>query len=161
MDERLTAVEMALGPLQELVEDSDLWDARKALEVVDALTKLKAQVDLALAMAQTQAVKVLEQPAQFGGRIFYRREVGKWRPDFRHVAAEVETWSLVDHHTGELLDAERAARQAVQAMRALYVAPATVPKEAGLEKLGLTRRDVCEWERTGWKIESKNVEVPE
>lgn len=149
----------ALGILEEIAEISDSLSAKDAIEGIAQLTQLQVQLGTTIALIKGQAIKTLEQPMQVGNVIYYKDRVGKWRPDFQRIAGKVESASLCDPETGEIYDRPNdAVHRAVQLMKALYVSPSTMPKVGGLERIGSSKDDVAEFERTGYEIKTKELD---
>lgn len=157
--EAIDNLALAIPALRDLTEISDGMNAAEALEVLDELLTVKRHLDAAISLVKSQAVKVLEQPAQIGDTIWFRQEAGKWRPDARRINAAVKEQAAIDMETGEIRDGLEAAETAIALMRALYVSPSSMPKTGGLEQMNLTKKDVATWERTGWELGSKEVKV--
>lgn len=157
--EAIDMLAMAIPALQDIAEASDSMNAAEALEVLDELAVLKKHLDAATGLVRSQAVKVLEQPAQVGDTVWFRQEVGKWRPDTRRINQVVHQAAVIDRETGEIRNAEEAAEEAIRVMRDMYVSPSSMPKAGALERLGVEKKEIASWERTGWELASKEVRV--
>jgi hypothetical protein len=150
-NERIIDIQVAGDIFDRITEDSDALGIEEAVAVYDALAEAKAKLTVALSLVDTQLRRTLESPREINGQVYYRRKTGKWRPDHRVVVDKIVRRAATDKN-GELRPAIEAAAEAVKLAYMLFVAPKTMPKTAGLDELGLDKRDVASWESTGYEI---------
>lgn len=144
----------AVGDVLDWVcEASDSMTVETAIEFSVALTALIAKARMAQSLCETAAKTMLDgQPALIGDTLYVEKATGKWRPDQSRIRARVVGMSSCNPETGELVTAPEAAERAVNFMYTLFVSPSTMPKVGGLDLLGLDKRDVADWEKTGSEL---------
>jgi len=142
-----------------IAELSDGLDHEGGVHMLSALDELAQATSAATAMVKQRMMELLTEPTMIAGRQWAKRMDGKWRPDQKAVVARVMQCAVADRATGELRDRDDAVREAVRLMSSLFVSPATVPKTAGLELLGVLKKDVATWEHTGYKLVVEDVET--
>lgn len=143
--------------LDDIGEASDDIPSIDAIEIKDAITALRTKATTVIGLLDVQILSELDgQPIQHNDRIFTAERTGKWRPDQSRIRSHVVRAACVNDD-GEMLPTRDAVDRAVRIMNDLFVSPATVPKQTGLKLLGLTNKDVCDWEHTGTKLKEINV----
>jgi len=141
--------------LDQIAEAADSLDAKESVEFMVALNAVNAKLKIAMTLCETQAKRTLDgQPIKVGDTLYVEKDTGKWRPDQSRIRARVVSMAAVDLATGEIVAGPIAAERAVDMMYQLFVSPSTMPKVGGLDYLGLDKRDVADWERTGTALEA-------
>ena len=141
-----------------LAEHSDQMDVRTAIEMATALEALGKKLTVARSLCQTQAKRLLDgQPTRIGDTMYVEKATGKWRPNQGKIRGRVAARACVDDDGVVIELPLEAARQAIDFMYDLFVAPSEMPKQAGLTKLGLSTEDVAEWRKTGSELKAVNL----
>ena len=131
----------------------DRLDRNDSVEMIAALDDLGRAVSDTLSYARHHLMGMLDaQPTEIGGRLWKKQMDGKWRADHGTLAQRVAEHATVDRQTGEVRDVRTAVREALRIMSDLYVSPSTVPKTGALEKMGILKKEIAEWEFTGYRI---------
>lgn len=144
----------AVGDVVDWVaEQTDSMTLEEAVTIGEALRELTAKIALAKALCDTQVKTLLDgQPARVGDKIIVERKTGKWRPDQNRIKRRVVGMAGCNPSTGELRTGPQAAEAAVDLMYALFVSPSQMPKQGGMQKLGIDTPDIAEWEITGSEL---------
>jgi hypothetical protein len=137
--------------------ESDSLTIEQGVEFLDVLNELKKAVATAIGMTEMHMCSILESPRIINGKQYEVKSAGKWRPDHDSVRAAVKRASIADPETGEMRTAFDAAEEAMELMYSLYVAPSSMPKTGALEKLGLDKGDVADYERAGIRLSVTEV----
>lgn len=149
-----TADLQAVGDVLDWVaEESDSMTIEEAMAVLETLVEVGKKLAMAKALCETQIKTLLDgQPAKVGDKIVVERQTGKWRPDQGRIKRRVVGMAGCDPSTGELRTGPQAAEAAVDLMYALFVSPSQMPKQGGMQKLGIDTPDIAEWEITGSEL---------
>jgi len=149
-----TADLQAVGDVLDWVaEQTDSMTIEEAMALIDVLAEIGKKVTMAKSLCETQVKTLLDgQPAKIGDKVVVERQTGKWRPDQTRIKRRVVGMSGCDPSTGELRSGTQAAEAAVDLMYALFVSPSQMPKQGGLQKLGIDTADIAEWEITGSEL---------
>lgn len=151
----------AIDVLVQLTEESDQLEADEAIVMMELLADLKSKAAIAYGSVQTAVVNKLESGSrEIEGRLYYRKAAGVYRTYHADVHAAVVGQSVVDRD-GVIRDAKEAAQRAVHLMEMLYVSASTNPKIAGLDALGLSKKKVMRWEKTGTTVNVVDMQDPE
>lgn len=144
----------AVGDVVDWVaEQTDSMTVEEAVTIGEALKDLAAKITIARTLCDTQVKTLLDgQPARIGDKVIVERQTGKWRPDQTRIKRRVVGMASCDPTTGELRTASEAADAAVNLMYALFVSPSQMPKQGGMQKLGIDTPDIAEWEITGSEL---------
>lgn len=144
----------AVGDVVDWVaEQTDSMTLEEAVTIGEALRELSTKIALAKALCETQVKTLLDgQPARVGDKVIVERKTGKWRPDQSRIKRRVVGMAGCDPSTGELRTGPQAAEAAVDLMYALFVSPSQMPKQGGMQKLGIDTPDIAEWEVTGSEL---------
>ena len=161
MDLNVHDVEATGDVFVALGELSDSLSMEDAIAYKEALGRVKKVLEGVIGLVNTQIIRTLDSPVQVGNRIWYTADDGKWRPDHAEVRKLVVDEVSKPDVNGEVPTARDAATQAFELAKILYVMPGTMPKKAGLDRLGVARNRVARWEKTGTKIETKDLEGPD
>lgn len=141
-----------------LAEQSDMLSAEKAIELLEAARKAQMSLRLAVDMLESRALATIEQPILIGRTAWSKVASFKKRPDQARLDSHVFRACALTID-GELVDSPTDAVQAaIEAMKALYVSPSTVPKVGGVRALGLELDDITALEHSGWEL--KRTELP-
>lgn len=143
--------------IDEIVGDVQSFNVERALEMLQALQGMASHLRQAIGAVETHLCDVLESPREFNGKLYEIKNAGKWRPDHDEIKQRVRAASSLDAATGELLDRQMAVEIAVDIMYDLFVSPSTMPKTGGLERLGLDKPDVADFERQGKRVAATDV----
>jgi len=160
-------VEASTDVLRDVTNLSDSLTAEEAVEFRIAVEKVLAECRLTIDMLNMQLVKVLETDVVRDRRRFYvTRKKDNERFDHDAICGGVVNHTLrgeFDFETGEVIEPERdeAVRQAVHAMRNIYVSDSTKAKVGQLDRYGIPReRDDPRSVRTWTPGEKIVVDVP-
>lgn len=138
--------------LKDVADASDTLTVDEGVAVLEALTALKQAVSQLSSLVDTQMVRILEQPQTHNGKVYFRASKGKWRPDHQQIKRLICERASVNIETGELQDRDGAVRTAVDLAYEAFVSPSTMPKTGLLNKLGVAKDSVADFERTGFEI---------
>lgn len=138
--------------LKDIADASDTLTVDEGVAVLEALTSLKQAVSQLSSLVDTQMVQILEQPQTRNGKVYFRATKGKWRPDHQQIKRIICERAGVDTSTGELQEREVAVRNAVDLAYEAFVSPASMPKAGLLNKLGVSKDSIADFERTGFEI---------
>ena len=141
-----------------IAEMSDGLDHEDGVHMLAALDEVSQATSAATSMVKQRMMTLLVEPTMIAGRRWKKQMDGKWRPDHKALALRVVSYSVADKVTGELRDREDAVREAVRLMSSLFVSPATVPKTAGLDQIGVLKNQVAKWEHTGYKLVVEDID---
>ena len=149
-----TADLQAVGDVLDWVaEQSDSMTVEEAMALIDVLAEIGKKVTMAKSLCESQVKTLLDgQPAKIGDKVVVERQTGKWRPDQTRIKRRVVGMAGCDPATGELRTGPQAAEAAVDLMYALFVSPSQMPKQGGMQKLGIDTVDIAEWEHTGSEL---------
>jgi hypothetical protein len=100
----------------------------------------------------------IEQPVLVGRVVWSKTPVTKKRPNAPLVDRQVVRVAAHPDPDGVMPTAYEAAQAAVELMKALYVAPSTVPKVGGIKKIGLEYGEVINEEHTGYELKRTEIE---
>lgn len=141
-----------------LAEQSDHLSAEQAIELLEAARRAQMSLKLAVDMLESRALAVIEQPILVGRTAWSKVSSFKKRPEQSRIDSHVFRACALTVD-GEVVDsASDAVQAAIEAMKALYVSPSTVPKVGGARALGLELDDIVVLEHTGWEL--KRTELP-
>jgi hypothetical protein len=150
-------IEAMRSVVDDIVGDVESFDVERALEMLQALQGMASHLRQAIGAVETHLCDVLESPREFNGKLYEIKNAGKWRPDHDEIKNRVRAASAVNAATGELIDRQTAVETAVDIMYDLFVSPSTMPKTGGLERLGLDKPDVADFERQGKRVSILDV----
>lgn len=150
--------EIALA-IREMEETADGLDHETAVVLLTALSDLKDGTEAAIGSVRQRLLRLLDTPAIIGGRRWSKEMDGKWRPNHKTVDDHVRRHATYDSTTGEQRSAGEAVDRAIELMRDLFVARSSMPKTGALEKMSLMKRDVADWEFTGYRLKVEDVQV--
>ena len=149
-------IDAMIDVLAQLEEQSDQLTADEAIAFKDAIGRVVAKAESTLGLLRTQAITIISDAPERvhvrDGVAYTVSDVGKWRPDQTMIRKAVARRAVVPGDDGEMRSAFDAAQAAVDMMYDLFVAPKTMPKAGGLTKLGLDKKDVAHWEKTGTEL---------
>ncbi len=160
-DKRITPgdIEAMLYVLDAFIEDADSLSLEDSVGFRKMLEEVQAKAKVAAGLCKTQTLQLLDgAPRQIGDTIFAAKSTGKWRPNHDRIKSRVALMACSDPTTGEVLEAEAAARQAVDFTYKLFVSPSMAPKQEGLKALKLGNPDVCDWQDTGKELVEVSVQ---
>ena len=140
------------------IEQSDDLDLEAAYALRGALAAHFKKVRLAIDMLEMRVAKLLDgQPkivhtADGNSVALVVKDEGKWRPDQKLIRLKLSSASLYDADGVKLRKMVDVAGRAVDLMYDCFVAPAAMPKQGALDKLGLDKPDIADWVKTGTKL---------
>lgn len=130
--------------------------------IYEALGRLAKRVAEVKGLFETGLTNGLEQPRQVGTRLYAAKPEGKWRANHQAIKSNIISTAVLDRATGELRDAEDAARHAVELTYGVFVADKSDPKVTGLKAIGFPdKRAASEWENTGKRLVVTELGFPE
>ena len=139
--------------LDDIANRTDSMSVDEAMETATLLGELSKKLAVVKSLCETQVKTLLDgQPAKVGDKVIVERQTGKWRPDQTRIKRRVVGMAGCDPSTGELRTGPQAAEAAVELMYALFVSPSQMPKQGGMQKLGIDTTDIAEWEITGSEL---------
>ena len=146
-------IDAAADVCQQLALEAVDFDATRAINALQALAQLEAQVKAAKSELTERALRGLEQPILIGNTAWSKKLSTKKRPDHEMILGRLRGMlDRPDRETGELLTVPEAVDRAVDLMVGLYVSPSALPKVGGLKALGLTLDAVTREESDGYKL---------
>lgn len=150
----------ALDVLTQFNQEIENLSVEESVRFAKDVEKIAKEAKVALEFLKTRTLTLIEkQPVVVDGTIFARKPDKRWRPDQRKIQSQVAQRAVYDLQTGERVDEPLvAAAQAVMLMYDLFVAPSQMPKQGGLDKLGLTNRDIAEHAITGYSLKTMEVD---
>lgn len=143
-----------------VAELSDSYTVEEAIAMREALNQARGQLDAAVGLVNTQIRQLLDSPRQVGSKLYFLADDGKYRPDHKVIRAAIVSRSVADEN-GELRTPDVAAALAYELTMRTFVMPSSKPKKDGLDRLGLTMRAACNWEKTGTRVQVRELEGPE
>jgi hypothetical protein len=138
-------VEASIDVLKDVIGISDTMTAEEAVEFRIAIERVVSECRLAIDMLNMHLLTVLEQDVIRDRRRFYvTRKKDSERFDHDAIGGGVVRFALeqvIDTETGEIVefDKEVAVREAVHAMRNIYVSDSTKAKVNQLDRYGIPR----------------------
>lgn len=134
-------VEAATDVLKDVVGISDTLTAEEAVEFRVAVERVLAECRLTIDMLNMHLLTVLEQDVIRDRRRFYvTRKKDHERFDHDAISGGVIRYvTAADEETGELPNRVEIARNAVHAMRNIYVSDSTKAKVGQLDRYGIPR----------------------
>lgn len=150
----VAAMESVLDDVKTNVE---ALDVEAAIRMLEAVKQLKANAHDTIAHIEVWLTEILESPREFNGKLYEVKSAGKWRPDHDEIKRHAREVAFVEQETGEMYGTIETAQRAVDLMYELFVSPSTMPKVGGLERMGLKKADVADFERDGKRISVTDV----
>jgi hypothetical protein len=150
-------LQAATDIVNDAAQASDSFTVEECLGTLETLKTLKSAVNDAISFVETQLKSRLDSPVQVGDTVYALKPAGKWRPDHDRIKSMIAKWSVVDLSTGETFDRDTAVSRAISLCYDAFVAPSTMPKQGILTALGVDKRDIAAWQRTGTDIATMEV----
>lgn len=145
-------IDAATDVCQQLALEAVDFDATRAINALQALAGLEAQVKAAKSELTERALRGLEQPILIGNTAWSKKLDTKKRPDNDMILGRLRASLIRPDSQGELPTVEQAVNKAIDVMVDLYVSPSGLPKVTGLKRLGLTMDLVTREESNGYKL---------
>jgi hypothetical protein len=146
-----------LDVLADLNEETEVAGPVRLVELDAMLADAAAALTATRALVTTALLNACREPVRVGNEILHAEPDGKWRPDHATLHGLIVARSVHDDDGEAITDPERAADRATALAYAMFVSPSTMPKKAGLERIGRTAADVAEWEHVGWRLDRTPV----
>ena len=137
---------------QSLADEASDYDATRAINALQALAQLEAQVKAAKSELTERALRGLEQPILIGNTAWSKKLDTKKRPDQEMILGRLRKLLTKPDENGELPPVVESVDRAIDAMVDLYVTPSGLPKVGGLKAIGLTMEQVTREESNGYKL---------
>jgi hypothetical protein len=149
----------------EVTEHADDFGFEEAVALVDELERIKRTVVEAIGMLDARKLQLLEGGSrQVGDRVFASIPDGKTRFDHSMIKANVIEQSVLHAAKNRADDglktiAQLAAETAVDRMLDIYVSPSTQAKVGGLDRVGVKKKEVANFEASGRKIQVVDLKL--
>lgn len=164
MNTEETTAELAatVDYLADITEHAETYDFDEAVDLTDALVKVRKAADTAIGMIQSEMLRQLEgSGARVRGKRLFKRSK-KWvvRHDhetIRNAVIDHAVDKATNRATGEI-DARTAIRSAATALASAYVSPSSTAKVTVLDALGLDRDAYVSRESKGYQLVVEDLE---